>query len=147
MNKLHRTTITEKNVEDTWELLVNLGVISEAVDLAMVGKIVEMEARDKNNLTGVLTGAEFFSPKIQSGTDKMESVAMAKGATMDSLSRIPGTPKEMNSARSEKEVYQSGDIHTTSKEGAPKFAKIPSESSRLRQDKKEHTEVVCNLSK
>ncbi|GAB4856878.1 hypothetical protein Ancab_014797 [Ancistrocladus abbreviatus] len=63
---------------------------------------------------------------------------------MDSLSRIPCTPEEMYSARLEKEVHRSGDIHATLREGGPKLAKISSESFRLRQDKKKHTEAVCD---
>ncbi|GAB4858675.1 hypothetical protein Ancab_010147 [Ancistrocladus abbreviatus] len=54
------------------------------------------------------------------------------------------TPEELYSARSEKEVHQRGDMHATSKEGGLKSAKIPSVSSRLRQDKIEHIEVACD---
>ncbi|GAB4834208.1 hypothetical protein Ancab_032473 [Ancistrocladus abbreviatus] len=75
-----------------------------------------------------------------SRTKKIESIELAKGAATDSTSRVPCTPEEMNSANLKREVFWSGDIQATSKEGGPKIVKISSQSSSLRQDKKEHTE-------
>ncbi|GAB4828024.1 hypothetical protein Ancab_034911 [Ancistrocladus abbreviatus] len=91
-----------------------------------------------------VSGAEFFSPKIQIKTEKLESIDLVKGVAMDSVSKVPCTPEEMNSANLEKEVFQSGGIHATAKEGGPKSAKIFSESCSLRQDKKDHTKVLNN---
>ncbi|GAB4851693.1 hypothetical protein Ancab_031097 [Ancistrocladus abbreviatus] len=71
----------------------------------------------------------------------MESGGEVKKATLDSLSRIPCTPEEMYSARSEKKVHRSGDIHATSREGDFKSTKLSCHSSILRQDKKGHAEV------
>ncbi|GAB4846604.1 hypothetical protein Ancab_025610 [Ancistrocladus abbreviatus] len=82
-----------------------------------------------------------FSPKMISGSEKMESGGEVKKATLDSLSRIPCMPKEMYSARSEKEVHRSGDTHATSREGGSKSIKLSCHSSRLRQDKKGHAEL------
>ncbi|GAB4854709.1 hypothetical protein Ancab_023294 [Ancistrocladus abbreviatus] len=90
-------------------------------------------------------GAEFFSSKMTSGSDKMESRGEVKKATLDSLSRIPCTPEEMYSARSEKEVHRSGDIHATLREDGSKSDKFSSESSKLRRDKKGHTEAFQKM--
>ncbi|GAB4846545.1 hypothetical protein Ancab_025550 [Ancistrocladus abbreviatus] len=80
---------------------------------------------------------------LKPSSDKMESVMLVKRIAMDSLSRIPSSPEEMYSARSEKEVHRSGDMHATSKAGGSQSAKIPSVSSKLRQDKTDHIEVAC----
>ncbi|GAB4834214.1 hypothetical protein Ancab_032479 [Ancistrocladus abbreviatus] len=54
----------------------------------------------------------------------MKSIELAKGAATDAAFRVPRTPDEMNSANLKKEVFWSGDIHATLKEGGPKIVKI-----------------------
>ncbi|GAB4858006.1 hypothetical protein Ancab_015910, partial [Ancistrocladus abbreviatus] len=85
-----------------------------------------------------VSGAEFFSLKVISGPEKMESGGEIKKATLDSLSRLSCMPEEMHSVRSIKEVHRSGDLHATSKEGGYKSTKFSYHSSRPRQDKKGH---------
>ncbi|GAB4849870.1 hypothetical protein Ancab_004669 [Ancistrocladus abbreviatus] len=87
-------------------------------------------------------GVDFSSSKINSRTDKTESVMLVKRATMDSMSRVPCSPEEIYNASSEKEVHRSGDKHALSKDSGPKLAKISRVSSR--QDKIELKETECD---
>ncbi|GAB4844332.1 hypothetical protein Ancab_037696 [Ancistrocladus abbreviatus] len=73
----------------------------------------------------------------------MDSDKPLKRIAMDSVSRIPCSPEGIYSARSEKELHRSSDMHATSKAGGSQSVKIRSVSCTLRQEKTVYTEVAC----
>ncbi|GAB4848955.1 hypothetical protein Ancab_003769 [Ancistrocladus abbreviatus] len=55
--------------------------------------------------------------QLKPSSDEMDAEMLVKRTAMDSMSRIPCSSEEIYSARSEKEVHRSGDMHATSKVG------------------------------
>ncbi|GAB4861279.1 hypothetical protein Ancab_036440 [Ancistrocladus abbreviatus] len=67
---------------------------------------------------------------------------LVKSAAIDSLLRVPCSPKEIHSADSEKGDHRSSDKHARLKEGGSKLAKLSRVSSS--QDKMECLETECD---